>query len=262
LLGQVENFVTLNAEQRAWLEVRLRVHRQWHCHTQLPAYDEWLGALQTEIKSPTPNPVHLEILSRRLASFIDAILAEFAPTLAELLLRLDPVQRSELFARLDQEVVEARAKYLDPPADERQRERAERMEKRLQSWIGDLTPEQSTRIRQWSAALDRQGGGWLTNRQRLLDAVREALKRSDVGQVRTQLVGLFEMPAMVYTENYARQAARNRALALELTADLMQLTTERQRTRLIKRLNNLRADFRALSCGETTLAASTDPIRN
>jgi len=259
LAGQVEDFVTLRSEQRTWLEARLQAHLQWHCRTQLPAYVEWLGALQAEIASPAPDPDRLEALARRLESFIDAVLAEFAPTLAELLIRLDSVQRAELFARLDQEVVEARVKYLEPPADERQRARAARMEKRLRPWIGALTAEQSLRIRQWSAVLNRKGGGWLAHRQRLLEAVREALKGPDVGAARTQLVGLFETPALVRTEDYAEQVARNRAEALALTMDLIRGATDRQRAQLTKRLDRLRVDFRALSCSGTTRAASVDP---
>lgn len=262
LLAQVEDFVTLQDEQRAWLEERLQTHRQWHCRTQLPAYDQWLGELQVEIASPAPDPARLDRLARQLEFFIDAILTEFAPTLAELLVRLDPVQHAELFARLDQEVLEARIKYLDPPAEERQRARAERMEKRLRPWIGDLTAEQSARIQQWSVAMDRQGGGWLANRQRLLEAVRQALQTSEVGAARTRLVGLFETPALVRTEEYARQATRSRTEALTLTADLMRLATDRQRARLAKRLDGLRGDFRALGCGETTLAVSVNRIRN
>lgn len=262
LLGQVEDFVALNNEQRVWLEERLKAHRQWHCRTQLPAYDQWLGELQAEIASPEPDLTRIDRLAYRLESFIDAILIEFAPTLAELLVRLDPVQRAELFTRLDQEVIDARVKYLDPPPEERQRERAERMEKRLRPWIGDLTAEQSARIRQWSIALDRQGGGWLANRQRLLEAAREALSGSDMGAARIRLVGLFESPAIVRTEDYARQAARSRVEALALTADLMRLATDRQRVRLTQRLDSLRADLRALSCGETTLAASLESARD
>lgn len=256
LLGQVEDFVTLNAEQRDWLEERLLAHRQWHCRTQLPAYVAWLGALRAGIASPDPDPARIEALAEQLDSFIDAIMVEIAPTLAELLVRLDTAQRAELFARLDQEVIEARVKYLDPLADERQRERAERMEKRLKPWMGDLTAEQSARIRQWSAALDQQNGAWLANRQRFLEAVRETLKGSEVGMVRVRLVGLFQTPDTVRTEEYIRQSARSRAEALALTADLIRQATDGQRAQLSKRIDGLSADFRALSCGETTLAAT------
>ena len=253
LLGQVESFVTLNVEQRDWLEERLRAHREWHCRTQLPAYVEWLGALEAEIDAP--DPARLAALSGQLEQFIAAILAEFAPTIAELLLRLDPGQQAELFARLDQELVEMRVKYLYPPPEQRQRERAERLEKRLKPWIGALTVEQAARIDQWSAVLDEQGGGWLANRQRLLEAVRAALSRPDAGSARRQLVGLFETPATVQTADYTRQVVRTRREALALTADLLGLLTDRQRTRLEERIEGVKADFRALSCGGSTTVA-------
>lgn len=254
LLGQVESFVTLNAEQRGWLEGRLRAHRQWHCQTQLPAYVEWLGALQAEIDAP--DPARLAALAERLESFIAALLAELAPTLSELLLQLDSAQRTELFARLDQELVEMRVKYLDPPPEQRRRERAERLEKRLKLWIGALTAEQAARINQWSAVVDDQNG-WLDNRRRLLEAVRTALAGTDRGDARRQLIGLFQTPATVQTVDYARQAARSQAEALALTVDLLRLLTERQRGQLKERIEAIRADFRALSCGgSATVAAS------
>jgi hypothetical protein len=255
LLGQVESFVTLNVEQRDWLEERLRTHREWHCRTQLPGYVEWLGALEAEIDAP--DPARLAALSDRLEQFIEAILAEFAPTITDLLLRLDSGQRAELFARLDQELVEMQVKYVDPLPEERQRERAERLEKRLRPWIGAPTAEQSARIRQWSKVLDEQGNGWLANRQRLLEAVREALAGPDTGSARRQLVGLFETPATVQTTDYARQVVRTRTEALALTADLLRLMTNRQLTRLKERIEGVRADFRTLSCaGSTTVTAS------
>jgi len=254
LLGQIESFVTLNAEQRDWLEERLRAHREWHCRTQLPTYVEWLGALQAEIDAP--EPTRLAALSDRLDGFIEAILAEFAPTAAELLVRLDSGQRTELFNRLDQKLVEMRVKYLDPSPEQRQRERVERLEKRLKPWIGALTAEQSVRIRQWSQILDEQGGDWLANRQRLSEAVRAALAGSDAGSARRQLVGLFKAPATVQTAGYARQALRVRAEALALTSDLLRLMTDRQRARLAERIEGVRVDFRALSCdGSTAVAA-------
>ncbi|MFZ1831148.1 MAG: DUF6279 family lipoprotein [Candidatus Competibacteraceae bacterium] len=249
LLGQVESFVTLNAEQRGWLEERLRSHREWHCQIQLPAYIQWLGGLQAEVD--TPEPARLEALAQRLDEFIEAILVEFAPTIAELLLRLEPGQRAELFARLDQELVDTRMKYLDPLPEQRQRERAERLEKRLRPWIGAPTVEQSARIRQWSMALDDQNSGWLANRQRLLEAVQETLTGPDVDSARRQLVGLFETPATVHTADYARQVVRTRTEGLALVMDLLRSTTDLQRTRFGQRIEGLRADFQALSCGES-----------
>lgn len=255
LLGQVESFVALNTQQRDWLEERLRAHRQWHCQTQLPAYVEWLGALQAEIDAP--DPARLAALAERLESFIAALLAELAPTLTDLLLQLDSAQRAELFARLEQELVEMRVKYLDPPPEQRRRERAERLEKRLKPWIGVLTAEQAARIDQWSAVLDEQGSGWLDHRQRLLQAARTALAGTDVNDTRRQLVGLFETPATAQTVDYARQVLRARAEALTLTMDLLRSLTDRQRARLKERIEAIRADFRALGCGgSATVAAS------
>ncbi len=254
LLSEVESYVTLDTEQRDWLADRLRAHHAWHCRTQLPTYVEWLEGLQGQIDAP--NSAQIQVLFQQLESFIDVLLAEFAPTLAELLLRLDPAQRTALFARLDQDLAEARTKYLTPHPEERQRERAERLEKRLKPWMGDPTSQQMTRIRQWSTSVDGQSG-WLTNRQRLLDAVREVLARTDTSSARRQLVGLFQKPATVRTADYTREVAHARTEAVVLTMDLLRLATDSQRQQLQERIEGLRTDFRALSCAGSATVATT-----
>lgn len=253
IVWRLADFVTLNPEQQSWLEPRLQAHLQWHCRTQLPAYARWLRTLQAETSQP-PDPARLEAHSQRLEEFIDTLLAEVAPTVAALLLRLDASQRAELFGHLDEQIAEARAEYLTPPPDKRQRERAERLAERLQPWLGDLTAEQAARIDRWSAALNRQPPGWLENRRRLQAAVRAELTQADGAGDARELTRLLRAPAMVRTEDYQRQLARNRALALALTADLLVLATDGQRRRLQQRLDGLAADFEALSCGGETVA--------
>ena len=257
---RLADFVTLDPEQRAWLDPKLQANLQWHCRTQLPAYARWLGTLRAEVDRP-PDPARLEAHARQLERFIDALLEEIAPTLAALLLRLDAGQRAELFDRLDEQLVEARAEYLDPPPDQRRRERAERLAERLQSWLGDLTPEQSARIDRWSVALNEQPPGWLENRQRLHTAVRAELTQADNASAAPRLTRLLRAPAAVRTEDYQRQLARNRAEALTLTADLLALATDRQRRQLQQRLDGLAADFEALRCGEEAVAALEPPFQ-
>ncbi len=253
---QLGDYVTLDSTQRAWLDARLQEHLAWHCRTQLPAYAEWLGTLRAELNGAPPSPEQLQDHVRQLETFIDALLVEIAPTAAELAVRLDQRQRDELFARLDRRLAEDRVKYLDPPPDQRQRERAERLEQRLRYWLGSLTPEQTARIRQWSAALpDQNAAVWLDNRQRLQAAARDLLAEPDERSARLRLTSLLEAPAVVYTPAYQRQFEQSRAQAIALTADLLRLATDRQRARLDRRLGGLMTDFQALRCAKDTVAA-------
>jgi hypothetical protein len=246
---QLGDYVTLDSTQRAWLDVRLQDHLAWHCRTQLPAYAEWLGTLQAELNGAPPDPERLRDHVRQLETFIDALLVEIAPTAAELAVRLDERQRDELFARLDERVEEARTEYLDPPVAQQQRERAERLERRLRYWLGALTPEQTARIQQWSAAFPEQNtANWLENRRRLPAAARDLLAEPDQGNARLQLTRLFEAPAAVRTAAYQRQIDASRDQAVSLTADLLRLATDRQRARLDRRLAGLATDFQGLRC--------------
>lgn len=253
---QLGDYVTLDSTQRAWLDARLQEHLAWHCRTQLPAYADWLGTLRADLNGAPPDPEQIRDHVRQLEIFIDALLVEIAPTAAELAVRLDQRQRDELFARLDRRLTEDRTEHLDPPPGQRQRERAERLERRLRYWLGALTPEQTARIRQWSAALpDQNTAAWLENRQRLQAAAREILAKPDERSARLRLTRLLEAPAVVHTPAYQRQIEHNRAQAIALTADLLRLATDRQRARLDRRLGSLADDFQKLRCAQETVAA-------
>ncbi|MFO7642176.1 MAG: DUF6279 family lipoprotein [Candidatus Competibacteraceae bacterium] len=253
---QLGDYVTLDPTQRAWLDARLQDHLAWHCRTQLPAYAEWLGTLRAELNGAPPDPERLQDHARQLENFIDALLGEIAPTAAELAVQLDERQRDDLFARLDRRLAKDRDKYLDPPPDQRQRERAERLERRLRYWLGALTPEQAARIHQWSAALsDQNPAGWLDHRQRLQAAARDLLAESDERSAQLRLTRLLEAPDTVRTVTYQRQIDASRGQAIALAADLLRLATDRQRARLDGRLGGLAADFQNIRCTKETVAA-------
>lgn len=261
LAWRVEEYVTLNPAQRAWLDARLQAHLAWHCRTQLPAYADWLRSLRAELERATPDSARLDDHARRVERFFDAVLEAVAPTAAELLVRLDASQRAELFARLDERIAEARAEYVDPPPDRQQRVRAERLESRLKPWLGALTPAQVARIRQWSAALGDRNAGWLASRQRLLAEVRAALAGPDVAGARPHLVRLLRAPDSAHTEEDHRRIAHGRAEAIALGADLLRLSTAAQRLQLQRRIDGWAAEFDAMKCAERAVAATAgDPI--
>lgn len=256
IVWRLGDIVTLNAEQSAWLDARLQAHLAWHCRTQMPAYAQWFRALRTEADHSPPDHARLEAHARQLERFIDAVLEQIGPTAAELLARLDERQRAELFTGLDRQLAEARTEYLDPPLEQRQRARAERLASRLERWVGAMTPAQTARIHQWSVAVSGQTAGWLANRQRLQTAVRDALAEPDPGGARLRLVRLFQAPASVRTADYDRQLAHGRTEAIALSADLLKLATDSQRVQLKRRLGELAADFDGLRCAEAAVAAT------
>lgn len=258
LAWRVEEHVTLNPGQRAWLGERLRAHLAWHCRTQLPAYADWLRSLRAELERAPPDSARLRDHARQAERFFDAVLETLAPTAAELMARLDAGQRAELFARLDERIAEARAEYVDPPLDRQQRTRAERLENRLKPWLGELTPAQTTRVQRWSVALGDHNAGWLASRQRLLAEVRATLAGADDASAGPRLAHLLRVPASARTEADRRRIDHGRAEAIALGADLLQSATAPQRLQLQRRLRELAEDFEAMKCAENAVVALAD----
>lgn len=39
----LSDYLSMNRQQKGWLDERLKAHLAWHCRTQLPGYLTWLG---------------------------------------------------------------------------------------------------------------------------------------------------------------------------------------------------------------------------
>lgn len=171
-----------------------------------------------------------------------------SPTATDLLRALSDEQVTELRNALAENREEYREKYLAPPLERQIRERAERMQKRLQYWFGQLNADQRQRVLLWSHTLNEQNSRWLGNRERwqeLLLAAVEQRHRDDFDDRIAQL--LQEREALLSAND---QAALRRAeqAGLDLVADLYTLADAGQRTHLSGRLEQLRTDFSDLEC--------------
>ena len=66
-------------------------------------------------------------------------------------------------AALAKDLRKRQDEYLKPPLAQQIKERAERMNKRLDAWIGPLSTSQQNRVTAWSIALGEQNQEWIGN---------------------------------------------------------------------------------------------------
>ena len=242
------DYLDMNAGQKSWFNDKLKGHLAWHCTTQLPGYLDWLDRLQQMVDT---NQVSDSALQARTAEAKEAI-AETArtitPSAIELLQGLDDQQVQEMNVALAKDLRKRQDEYLKPPLEQQIKERAERMSKRLDAWIGPLSASQKNRVTAWSTELGSQNQQWIGNRARwqalFIDAVQQR-KNADFPQRIQQLLVDRES---LWTPQYRVAYAQTEAAARSLLVDLMGESTPQQRLKLTQKIDGVRNDFNALKC--------------
>ena len=260
----ISDYISLDRGQKNMLEKRLLAQLEWHCRTQLPVYVQALRALGNDVADPA-NPIDVERLRFHYALFMElwnALLREIAPDVTDLLLTASDEQIDEVFANLASRNQEFREKYVDLPANELDKNRRERMLKRLDYWISDPTALQIQAVAEWNATLMPIAAQWLQNRERTQAHARTLLeKRNDSLEFRKEMFDLIVYSERLRPEAYQQKIDFNTDVTLKLMVQLDRLLTDEQRQHFIKRIESLASDLDSISCDPYTIKTENKRIR-
>lgn len=244
----LNDYLDMNAGQKSWFNDKLKEHLAWHCTTQLPGYLDWLDRLQRMADDNQVTDAALQARTTEAKQAIDDVAREITPSAIELLQGLDDQQVREMSDALAKDLRKRQEEYLNPPLAQQIKERAERMNKRLDAWIGPLSASQQNRVTAWSIALGEQNEEWIGNRARwqaqFIDAVQQR-KNADFPQKMQQLLVDRES---LWTPQYRSAYAQTEAAARSLIVDVMAESTVQQRQKLTQKIDKVRSDFQALKC--------------
>ncbi|ASV40024.1 hypothetical protein CI807_28715 [Pseudomonas sp. NS1(2017)] len=244
----LNDYLDMNAGQKSWFNDKLKEHLAWHCTTQLPGYLDWLDRLQQMANDNQVTDAALQARTTEAKQAIDEVAREITPSAIELLQGLDDQQVNEMSDALAKDLRKRQDEYLKPPLAQQIKDRAERMSKRLDAWIGPLSASQQNRVTAWSIALGEQNQAWIGNRARwqaqFIDAVQQR-KNADFPQKMHQLLVDRES---LWTPQYRSAYAQTEAAARSLIVDVMAESTVQQRQKLTQKIDKVRSDFQALKC--------------
>lgn len=255
----LNDYLDMNSEQKGWLSERLKEHLSWHCSTQIPGYVGWLDRLQQMVETNQVTDAALQVRIQEAKQAIAQTAREITPSAVELLQGLNDQQVNEMkqaFAK-DQRVHQE--KYLNAPLALQITHRIERMDKRLDDWLGPLNTAQTQRVVAWANALGEQNQQWIANRahwQALFSAAVEQRHSSDFARrIETLLVDRETQWTPAYRQAYTNTEAQARSLVVDLMAD----STTDQRQHLLKKIDKMRSDFSALKCLKVAVQPNAPP---
>lgn len=242
------DYLAMNASQKDWLDERLKEHLTWHCTTQIPDYLGWLDRLEDMVETNQVNATQLEARTSEAREAIATISREITPSAVELLRQLDDQQVADMEAAFAKDVNKHEAEFVDQPLDRQIKDRAQRMEKRLNPWIGKLSASQRDRVTQWSTSLGEQNRVWIDNRAHWQSLLVTAVKQRQAPDFDQKIARLLQDRKTFWTPEYRAAYDHTEQAAISLITDLMAQSTPEQRQKLLAKIADVRQDFTQLSC--------------
>ena len=245
---RLNDYLNLDSQQQAWLKPRLQTHLQWHCSAELPRYIDWLQTTESILAQPQPDSAQLLEQFAQFDAALNRIGVEVTPTAIELLQGLSEQQVRELYAAMDEDNLEDRQDFLDPPLAIQISERQTRMQERLRPWLGRLNSAQTEHIATWANSLGEQNRLWLENRQLWQAELRKVVAERDSADFAERLTPLLQQRERFYSDEYRASYGRSRQALATLFSQLLSSSDEAQRERLSHRLRDLRRDLAEQQC--------------
>lgn len=244
----LSDYVDMNGEQKDWFNERLKEHLSWHCTTQLPGYLDWLDRLQAMVESNQVSDAALQERTAEAKQAIAETAREITPSAIELLQGLDDKQVAEMNDAFAKDLRKRQQEYVKPPLAQQIKERGERMEKRLNDWLGPLSDSQKQRVVAWTNALGDQKTQWIANRAHWQQQFSAAVAQRQSPEFPQRIETLLVNRERLWTADYRKAYANTEAQARSLFVDLMAESTPQQRQRLLKKIEGVRKDFNDLKC--------------
>ncbi|NBB12486.1 DUF6279 family lipoprotein [Pseudomonas sp. SLFW] len=244
----LSDYLAMHSNQKDWLDERIKEHLTWHCTTQIPDYLTWLDRLQNMVETNQVNETQLKVRTAEARQAIATISHEITPSAVELLRQLDDQQVSEMEAAFAKDLSKHEAEYVDQPLDQQIKDRAQRMEKRLNPWVGKLSPAQKDRVMQWSTSLGEQNRVWIDNRAHWQSLLVTAVKQRQAPDFDQRIARLLQDRETFWTPEYRAAYDHTEQAAISLITDLMAQSSPDQRQKLLAKIADVRQDFTNLSC--------------
>ena len=244
----LSDYLNMNGEQKDWFNERLKEHLSWHCTTQLPGYLDWLDRLKVMVETNQVTDAALQTRTQEAKQAIAQTAREITPSAIELLQGLDDKQVAEMNDAFAKDQRKRQEQYLKPSLDQQIKARSQRMEKRLNDWLGPLSATQQLRVVAWSNALGDQNSQWIANRVHWQKQFSAAVAQRQSPEFPQQIETFLVNRESLWTSDYRQAYANTEAQARALFVDLMAESTPEQRQRLLKKIEGVRKDFNDLKC--------------
>ncbi|WP_331832621.1 DUF6279 family lipoprotein [Pseudomonas sp. LH21] len=244
----LDDYLDMNREQKQLLDERLRQQLAWHCKTQLPGYLDWLDRVRLMVADDAVTDQALEQRTLEARQAIGRVATAITPSATELLRGMSDSQVAEMRQAFRADIDKRRKTYDETPLPKQIEQRAVRMQKRLEPWLGELSAQQRLRVMSWSQALGDQNRQSIANRAHWQQQLVLAMDQRATPGFEPRLAQLLQRKESLWTAEYRQAYENSEQQARSLLVDLMKQSSPAQKQFLQQRLSKVRADFSELKC--------------
>ena len=225
ILWRADHYLDLTTDQRHDLTQRLTPLLARHRHEALPQYETFLVQSRQRLERGLTNQdidwVYANY-DRLRADLFDRVIADSGVVLAS----VDSRQVRTLEAALQKDHAKV-VRFVQAPAPERLKKRADAIIDWLDEWLGSLSKAQEAQIRQWSLALPDNQQFWATYQQQRQQELVALLR-----QPRTPEHVTRELSALlvVYPDQTGPQAYQDAVRQMRTAVKTMALAVDQQVT--------------------------------
>ena len=245
-VSYIEDFVSLSNSQESELEARLDSLQAWHKETQLPLYLEQLQVLKNINRSEL-SPAFIVEQSEQIKNHIRSIVNKFSPDIYALSMQLSSKQDREFltnFRKKQQEFYEERLSLHDDDSRERYRDR---IEERLERWLGSISKEQKQIIVTWSQEWINTNDSWReyqNNTYQDLTLLME--KKSDLHISQPIIMKLLLNNESYYPNGLESQLNKNMQISAKFLVDIAAVSSDKQWSYFMNELESLESTLMTL----------------
>ncbi len=245
LLWKLDRYFALSASQENYLDLQVKAFHVWHRHHQLPQYAQFLAQID-EFSKNELSQAELENIFASVEYFRVHLARRASPPGAEFLATGTPAQIRHFEEMLDQDYRRLVSEIGDDP-EVRLDTRVATTSETLTTWVGELSVDQETYIRERMRKIPDTRDMWLAHRksrqEKLLELLRSAHDPFSLEQ------GLFQWLAdskTGATEEYLVVSREWREGVQRAVLDIDRILTRDQRAHFSRKLQGLIHDIHGL----------------
>ena len=247
----VEGMVSLDSLLEEKVDQRTLVFINWHRNTQLPQYTAWLSELQHDANVKLTEEKILQHIAS-LDRFWQLLSLKISKEMARLLPLLNTEQRKELFSNIADKNNDFREENVDEDIDKEKRivKYTDSMLDNYETWLGDLTDEQKSKIKLAASKLQSTANLRLERRLKWQQTIQRILATNDSAtQKEASLRKYFiDYNSRHYVVLNSIQKTNRQTLA-HLTVQIVHNMTEKQKTHFFSKTNDYINMFKELAEG-------------
>lgn len=238
----VDDYVELTSSQETRLEELMVTKTRWHRSQELPRYIEWLEHLSRDIEQGSVA-ANYEAHNEQMRDFFRTLLEEVGLEVVAIMTELSDQQVEELLETLADNDAEYLEDYREESEQERIEDRTENIEDSLKEWIGRLTQEQKGMVAQWAMSLKSTTEERMAYRARWQNALATTLENRADESGEAAVKQLFRGFEQYQSEQLKAAYAHNREVNKAYLLELYETLTDKQKKRMLNRLNSYKEDF-------------------